>query len=292
MERKQDIHFRSLFRQAVESAVEVILTDNLRKRLADVQTRVLTILESNGEKLVEAFIDCAVGRFFQGVAIDDLRTEISALTQQVVQLEQSNGNMNEQLRKEMIDELTGVYRKKYFLSAFKRTLMLLRRESFNKPVPVTVVFFDLDHFKTVNDMHGHPAGDAVLSAVGAKIKELFKRDTDISGRYGGEEFILVLPDCNETNAIALAEKLRSEIERMRIPVQQNGSSKILKVTISLGVFTGILHKLNDSSIIDTMNFMIGQADQLLYKSKHRGRNAVHSISMNMGEMPDEDGAMV
>ncbi|MBF0200853.1 MAG: diguanylate cyclase [Desulfamplus sp.] len=126
----------------------------------------------------------------------------------------------------------------------------------------SVIFFDIDRFKDVNDTHGHLAGDEVLKNLAEKIKSQL-RSSDIMGRYGGEEFILLLPETNLENASSLSQRLRISIEKM---VTSYHDIKIM-VTISLGVV---------QFRPDIKNYlqMIHEADIALYHSKKNGRNAV------------------
>jgi len=117
---------------------------------------------------------------------------------------------------------------------------------------------DIDHFKQVNDSFGHMAGDVVL----VELAELFKtsiRSADIVGRWGGEEFMVILPDTDENGAVELAEKIRRKVSENRFPKQDG-------ITISLGVSV-----FNDDTSVDTI---IYRADQALYLAKNKGRNQV------------------
>ncbi len=124
-----------------------------------------------------------------------------------------------------------------------------------------VVLADLDHFKNVNDIHGHDAGDTVLKAFSGILKRN-SRHSDICGRFGGEEFLLVLTHTTEENAKRVIERVRAELEAM----QFNFDGNILKVTASFGLagFFG-------TSAPD-FNRLVGQADAALYSAKRQGRN--------------------
>ena len=126
--------------------------------------------------------------------------------------------------------------------------------------PLAVILTDIDHFKQVNDVHGHLAGDEVLRIVSRRLQDNL-RDIDILGRYGGEEFLIVLPDTGSEGARVLAERLRHVIERE--PVEFGDTH--LTIHISLG----ISELRNDSRDYEQL---IGEADQALYRSKETGRN--------------------
>jgi len=128
--------------------------------------------------------------------------------------------------------------------------------------PLALIFLDMDHFKSVNDRFGHPTGDACLRAIAEAIADEL-RPSDSLGRYGGEEFVVMLPGTTQDNAIAVAERIRHSIEAL--PIHARGDS--FKTTVSLGVagFHG-----NG----DTMDDLIGRADAALYRAKTQGRNCV------------------
>jgi diguanylate cyclase (GGDEF)-like protein len=127
--------------------------------------------------------------------------------------------------------------------------------------PLSLIMADLDHFKKVNDTGGHPDGDFVLKET-ARLLLASCRTLDIAGRYGGEEFILVLPDTARAGAQAAAERLRAEVERH--PFVHEG--RRYAVTVSLGVA--------ELSEFDTADDLIKRADEALYAAKRKGRNRV------------------
>lgn len=120
--------------------------------------------------------------------------------------------------------------------------------------------FDIDHFKKVNDTYGHPAGDKVIQAVADVVREQM-RDTDYAGRYGGEEFVILLPDIDSAGAQVFAERLRLRIEALVVSHEEQQ----IRFTVSLGVA--------DLSLpMDEYKQLIERADQALYASKKGGRN--------------------
>lgn len=129
-------------------------------------------------------------------------------------------------------------------------------------LPVSVVMFDLDHFKGVNDQLGHLAGDAVLSAVGRQLQDVL-RASDLRCRFGGEEFLLVLPDTPPAGAVRVAESLRRALGEMEIP-WQHGS---IPITASFGVATGRRGERDRQALL-------ARADAALYRAKQDGRNCV------------------
>lgn len=168
--------------------------------------------------------------------------------------------LQESLREQsMHDALTGLYNRRYLEETLGRELARAQRES----VPVSVIMGDLDHFKAVNDRFGHLAGDEVLRVFGGLMKR-HARASDIYCRYGGEEFLLVLPGMTQQGAVERAEQLRGA---MAAAVVGFGSSP-LTVTASFGVATFP----RDGRTGDEL---IGAADAALYAAKAAGRNRVN-----------------
>ena len=126
----------------------------------------------------------------------------------------------------------------------------------------SVVMFDLDYFKSVNDDYGHLCGDALLTAVGKRMQELL-RNSDIKCRYGGEEFLILLPDTPIDGAVHVADVLREEIGKLSV----SWTGKTVSTTASVGV------AIADSGELDA-KALIGRADAALYRAKHLGRNRV------------------
>ncbi|HMG53546.1 MAG TPA: GGDEF domain-containing protein, partial [Kofleriaceae bacterium] len=157
------------------------------------------------------------------------------------------------------DGMTGIHNKRYFNEFLEREIAVCSRHGH----PLTLVMFDVDHFKKVNDSHGHLAGDAVLKDLAARIRPRIRRE-DLFARYGGEEFACVLPSTALPGGIVFAEHLRTLIEER--PCVFDGVS--IAFTISVGVTT--LHR---ETGVDTAA-LIKRADENLYVAKRGGRNRV------------------
>jgi two-component system cell cycle response regulator len=157
------------------------------------------------------------------------------------------------------DPLTGLWNHEEILRILSRQLSRAEREGGD----VGVIMADLDHFKRVNDTHGHMAGDAVLRLTARRMLSLV-RDYDYIGRYGGEEFLIVLPGSDMEGAAGLAERLRlcMECDCMDIP------EGMIRITISLGVATYGKGGGHD------VNALVKSADTALYGAKEKGRNRV------------------
>ena len=130
--------------------------------------------------------------------------------------------------------------------------------------PLALLFLDLDHFKSINDRHGHLTGDLCLRAV-ADAADAWLTPGRVFGRYGGEEFLVVLPDCTREQAIAAGEQLRQRIEMLAIDAEESGERLQLTASIGLGVLQGAG---------DSVEQLIERADSALYRAKAGGRNRV------------------
>ena len=156
------------------------------------------------------------------------------------------------------DELTGVYNRRYMNSLLERKIL----EIADTAKPVSVMLFDIDHFKQVNDSYGHASGDDVLKEIATRVTDNV-RDFDLVARFGGEEFVVVMPDSNAEAAYMVAERLRNRIAGT--PFKIPGRDEPLKVTVSIGVAT-----TTDPS--DSADKLLARADALLYTAKRGGRN--------------------
>jgi len=156
------------------------------------------------------------------------------------------------------DGLTGLFNRKYFDEQITQEIGNARRH--NRPLALAMI--DVDHFKKVNDTHGHPAGDAVLRALATQMQAML-RGSDSLCRYGGEEFTLILPMMAPENVVALLDRLRKAVESKAIDIE--GGAQV-QVTVSMGVASmreGV-----------TPGTLVAMADEMLYASKVAGRNCV------------------
>jgi two-component system cell cycle response regulator len=163
-------------------------------------------------------------------------------------------------RMTIIDGLTQVHVKRYLLEALDKELMRARRHQRE----LSFLMIDIDHFKKINDVHGHLAGDHVLKEVARLIQQRIRRD-EVLARYGGEEFAIILPETTLEGGCALAEGLREKIEESRFIFQ----GETIRVTISIGA--AVLIEEHRTSLD-----LIKKADEKLYEAKRAGRNRVLS----------------
>ena len=155
-----------------------------------------------------------------------------------------------------IDGLTGLFNRRYWQERFEQAYKLAKR----REKPSTALMLDIDHFKKVNDTYGHQAGDSVIQSLAHLIKRCV-RETDLAGRYGGEEFAVILTDSAVYNAVTVAERLRRLAEHSQ--VEHEG--QIIKFNISV-----VLAEV--SPLCDSPMEGLERADQALYQAKQTGRN--------------------
>jgi two-component system cell cycle response regulator len=156
-----------------------------------------------------------------------------------------------------IDGMTGLMNRTAILECLGEELGRARRDN----LPLSVVLLDLDHFKQVNDVHGHAAGDAVIQEAARRMKNTM-RGYDQVGRYGGEEFLIVAPGCGLENCLNMAERVRESIAREPIETSEGP----LPITCSLGAAVAL------PSVREEANALIARADAALYCAKASGRN--------------------
>ncbi len=163
------------------------------------------------------------------------------------------------------DPLTGMYNRRFMQQRLREEASKARRHGFD----LAVLLLDLDHFKRVNDEYGHQVGDRLLIEVGHLVaREL--RDSDILARYGGEELLVIAPNTNHQDAIAVAERLRKSIEEHHfVPEPDSPPEQDIRITVSIGLASYGDHAPDEDSLV-------GLADANLYRAKDAGRNRVNA----------------
>jgi diguanylate cyclase (GGDEF)-like protein len=175
-------------------------------------------------------------------------------------------------RQATTDGLTGLYNHRHFFERLRAEAVRARRYGF----ALSVIMLDLDDFKSVNDRHGHPAGDRVLTTVGDILRAEVRDDVDVPARYGGEEFAVILPHTGPLNAElaesvngaqATAERIRCAIAAAELPLPAPAGDPPAHITASVGVATLPAHAVDADDLVS-------KADRALYKAKLRGKDCV------------------
>lgn len=188
-------------------------------------------------------------------------------------------------KKSITDQLTGAYNRRYIMRQMEQELAIAIRHS----LPLSILLIDIDHFKNVNDTHGHQVGDEVLREMVQVLSESI-RTSDVMGRYGGEEFIVLAPHTGLQEALVLAERLRETVSKWPFETTYG----FLKLTISLGVatFDGKTESCDgktesfQSSLIDCL---LAQSDAEMYRAKALGRNRVSPLLSETDAVNGEEG---
>ena len=188
-------------------------------------------------------------------AEEELKKTHEELQAYVTEIEKLQAELREQALR---DPLTGLYNRRYLAEMLENELARVKREK----KPMSVIVTDIDHFKNINDNYGHQVGDEFLKKI-ADLISSHTRSSDIACRYGGEEFLLVMPGTSVKSATKRAEELRLECTQIQVPYE----NKKLSVTLSFGVASYPAHGQRAEEIVI-------KADKALYKSKRSGRNRV------------------
>jgi diguanylate cyclase (GGDEF)-like protein len=167
------------------------------------------------------------------------------------------------------DSLTGLFVRRYFMVKLQEEIH--RADRYGKPL--SVVMADLDRFKKINDTYGHDAGDRALKTISQFFQKNI-RDVDAIGRYGGEEFVMLIPDADKEAAFCLAERLRKELAKVKL-------EDLPPITISLGIAT----YPSDGTDIEEL---IKKADAAMYEAKQKGRNKAVKFSRAIKLVRDKD----
>lgn len=207
---------------------------------------------------------------FHGVTRDisvqrRLRTEQEHANQQMALQIEEIRELQARLQEQAIrDALTGLFNRRYLDETLPRELSRAKRDGY----PLAIIMADIDHFKQINDTYGHPAGDEVIKTLGNILRQ-GAREADIACRYGGEEFVIVLPQMDARAALERAEKWRADVQSALV---RHGNLEI-HFTISAGVSAYPDHASDHDALID-------RADQALYRSKADGRNRVTGFQLS------------
>jgi diguanylate cyclase (GGDEF)-like protein len=217
--------------------------------------RIDVALSSQGEALGELRL-----RFGEACMPGADERRLAGLMGEQLSFALGNLRLREALREQSVrDALTGLFNRRYLEETLERELARVQR----KKLPLAIVMVDLDHFKRINDSFGHDAGDVVLRALAQRMQALL-RGSDIVCRYGGEEFIMLLPESTAAAAATRAEELRAAVAGLAL---EHGGRPLGRVTLSAGV-AGFPQHATSAGVL------IAQADEALYAAKNGGRNRV------------------
>ncbi len=209
--------------------------------------------EVNSESAFQEVIE----RLNRQVKLFQIESEVSKKIARNKQIEME-GVMIQAQEVAQIDALTFLLNRRMIVRKLQDEV--LRAERYNSLLSISVV--DVDHFKVVNDTYGHPVGDEALRQVAGQLQDHI-RQPDIVGRYGGEEFLILLPSSDANAAAEQAMRLCKEIRKMIIPI--NHSEQALSVTISVGI-------AQFRQGVDTWDTLLSRADTAMYKAKNNGRD--------------------
>jgi len=232
----------------------------IRKQEALPYTYLMLLTGKNERQdVLEGFRAGADDFLFKPLDVDELTVRLQT-ARRILTWQEQLIKAQEQLRMQALrDALTGLWNRRAIYDLLDKELHRGLREG----KPVGVVVMDLDHFKRVNDTFGHEAGDAVLLEVSNRMTAAI-RPYDTIGRYGGEEFLLVLTGCDQANMLSLCERLRAQVAAS--PVECDG--KLVPVTISIGAVLVQPAEKVESRLV------VRAADQAMYRAKQGGRNRV------------------
>lgn len=223
------------------------------------QTPVLLIVDADETERVARALDLGVNDYIiRPIDANELKARVRTQLRRKLYAERLRTTVSSAVELAVTDPLTGLYNRRYLdahlASAVQRAAVTEK--------PVCLLFFDVDHFKAINDAYGHDAGDDVLRTFADRLR-LSVRGIDLVARYGGEEFVLVMPETDASFAASVAERLRSEVERVMFTTASGAS---IHVTVSIGIA--------EWQRGDSPESLLKRADQAVYAAKSAGRNRV------------------
>lgn len=225
------------------------------------QVPILVLADLDDEARVLRALDLGVNDYLmRPVDRNELLARVATQVRRKRYQERLRENVQASMEMAILDPLTGLHNRRYL----DTQLAAMVADSAANGTPTSVVIVDLDHFKRVNDSHGHDAGDDVLKTVSLRLK-MAVRGVDIVARFGGEEFVVAMPETEPGAAQRVAERIRRAIEADPILIERSGVK--LAITASLGVASAAGGDISGERLIKL-------ADEALYAAKHQGRNRV------------------
>lgn len=227
-------------------------------------SRLCLPLMAQGEVLGLILIECGAIPTAHANGFDARLSALAVSISEQVALALSNARLRKVLKEQSIlDPLTGMFNRRYMEETLRREIARAQRLETN----LSVIVLDVDHFKRVNDTAGHDAGDLVLQAIAQQIRHLV-RESDAPCRFGGEEFVLVLPDCDKAAAMEKAEQIAGKLRALEL---RHDGNQLAKVTASIGVAC-----FPDDAA--TAEGLVQMADEAMYFGKKNGRDQVVAAS--------------
>ena len=244
------------------------LLADLRARPATREAPVIALLDRpDGALAAEALDLGASDLMLGGFEAEELALRLAAQIALKRDRDRLRATMETGLRAAVIDPMTGLYNRRYALPHLAEAVARARGTG----SPLAVMLADLDHFKRINDLHGHAAGDAVLSEAARRLTAAVG-EAGLVARVGGEEFLVVLPDTDESLAIEMGERLRLAVGMH--PVRPGGDGVAMRVTVSIGVV--VIRPAPGGDGVDAQA-LVAMADRALYRAKGAGRNTVNAV---------------
>ena len=226
-------------------------------------TPILAVVRSGDTRKLVRALDIGVNDYLtRPVDKNELNARVSTQLRRKHYVDQLRSSFQASLEMAVTDQLTGLYNRRYLASH----LSAMFDRAYWTGRALSVMVLDIDHFKAINDTYGHDAGDKVLQGF-ADVITRSVRGIDLACRYGGEEFLVAMPDTDVSFAEIVAERLREEVEASEFVV--NAGRDALKVTVSIGISS-----TDDGPDSDTAQKLIKRADEALYNAKTGGRNRV------------------
>jgi two-component system cell cycle response regulator len=221
---------------------------------------ILAIAEPEGQARLVRALELGVNDYLAPpVDKNELMARVRTQIRKKRYAERLRDNMQMSIEMAITDALTGLHNRRYM----ETHVGSLLNQAAARGKPLAVLVLDIDYFKSINDTHGHDAGDDVLREFATRIRKSI-RGIDLACRYGGEEFVVVMPETDMAVATVVAERLRRRIASEPFPIQQGG--RLIEVTISIGIAS-----LGPG---DNAATVLKRADQALYRAKRDGRNRV------------------
>lgn len=248
---------------SIEKCDPLRLCSSIRSFEETRMTPILVVVrQGDTRKLVRA-LDIGVNDYLaRPIDRNELSARVATQIRRKRYIDRLRSTFEASLEMAVTDQLTGLYNRRYLASH----LAAMFDRAFWTGRPLSVMILDLDHFKKINDSFGHDVGDRVIQEFAQRIRNSV-RGMDLACRYGGEEFLIAMPDTDIRDAAMVAERLRAEVEAT--PIVVNGGRDNLAVTISVGIAS-----TDEGAKDDSSQRLIKRADEALYLAKNSGRNRV------------------